>query len=238
VATLLVAGATTAGGQTRAASDVEAMIVRGERLVTANRLDEAASIANEALARRPESARAHYLLGVVHERRQQLDAAAAEYRAAIARAPKLAEAHDRLGFVLGTQGRSDEAIAEFERAIAIRPAFFDAQYHLGATLWWTKQVDRARVALGRAVRLRPAHAEARYYLAVAERQSGDLAAAIRDLRVALRYAPGLAIAQTAPSASSGARSTSIRPCRTRATVLASRSWSGATPTKPSRRCAR
>ena len=182
VATLLVAGATTAGGQTRAASDVEAMIVRGERLVTANRLDEAASIANEALARRPESARAHYLLGVVHERRQQLDAAAAEYRAAIARAPKLAEAHDRLGFVLGTQGRTDEAIAEFERAIAIRPSFFDAQYHLGATLWWTKQLDRARVALGRAVRLRPAHAEARYYLAVAERQSGDLTAAIRDLR--------------------------------------------------------
>src|SRR5439155_1292917 len=83
------------------------LLVRRERLVTANRLDEAASIANEALARRPESARAHYLLGVVHERRQQLDAAAAEYRAAIARAPKLAEAHDRLGFVLGTQGRTD-----------------------------------------------------------------------------------------------------------------------------------
>src|SRR5205823_586540 len=87
-----------------------------------NHLDEAASLARDVLTRHPESSRAHYLLGVVHERGQSFEAAITEYRAAIAGAPKLAEAHDRLGFVLGLVGRTDDAIAEFERAIATAPS--------------------------------------------------------------------------------------------------------------------
>ena len=137
VAALVLAGATAAAGQARSVSDVDALIARGERLVAMDRIDAAAAIANQVLALRPESARAHYLLGVIHEHQRTFDAAVAEYRAAIARAPQLAEAHDRLGFVLGTQGYTDGAIAEFEQAIAIRPSLFDAHYHLGATLWWT-----------------------------------------------------------------------------------------------------
>ena len=123
-----------------------ALVARGEQLIAANHIDEAASVAAKALALQPDSGRAHYLLGLVRERQRSFDAAVAEYRIALTHAPRLAEAHDRLGFVLGIQGHMDEAIAEFEQAIAIRPAFFDAHYHLGATLWWTKQVDRARTS--------------------------------------------------------------------------------------------
>src|SRR6186997_1162916 len=117
--------APAAAEQTRPASSPDALLAQGERLVAENRLADAAAIATKVLAARPESARAHYLLGLVRDRERRLDEAAAAYREALARAPNMAEAHDRLGYVLGLQGRTDEAIAEFERAVAIRPSLFD-----------------------------------------------------------------------------------------------------------------
>src|SRR5438477_5303413 len=101
VAALLLAVATPLAAQTRSPSDPDVMIARGERLAAANRLEEAGAIASAVLSRQPESARAHYLLGLVHDRQRNFDQAVVEYRAALARAPNLADAHDHLGFVLG-----------------------------------------------------------------------------------------------------------------------------------------
>src|SRR4051794_6406438 len=76
-----------------AAAGTDTLITEGERLAAANRLPEAAAIAQQVLADRPESARAHYLLGLVRDRERRFDDAVAAYRAAIAQAPNMAEAH-------------------------------------------------------------------------------------------------------------------------------------------------
>src|SRR5829696_7366789 len=133
-------------------------------LLAADDLERARGHVEEALARDPASAEAHFLLGVVHERQRDFAAAATSYASAIRSAPRMAEAHDRLGFVLGQQGQTAQAIRKFEEAVHLNPRLFDAQYHLGATRWWIKDFDGALPALQAAVLLRPDHAEARYYL--------------------------------------------------------------------------
>src|SRR3989442_13793932 len=79
VAALVLAGAAASAGQTRSPADLDAMIARGERLAAADHLDDAAAIASQVLAVRPESGRRHYLLRGVHQRHRNSGAAAARY---------------------------------------------------------------------------------------------------------------------------------------------------------------
>src|SRR5919204_5399489 len=95
-AVLLLAYAMPIAAQQRAGSDIATLIARGEQLIAANHIDEAASVAAQAVALQPDSGRAHYLLGLVRERQRSFDAAVAEFRVAPTHSPRLAEGHDRL----------------------------------------------------------------------------------------------------------------------------------------------
>ena len=130
-------GAQEPGQKTTQGAVTRSLLNEGRAFLQSNDLDRARSCFENAVAGDPTSAQAHYLLGVVAERRKDLSAAAASFSAAIRYAPTMATAHDRLGFVLGQSGRTEEALREFERAVQLEPSLFDAQYHLGATRWWT-----------------------------------------------------------------------------------------------------
>jgi len=159
-----------------------ALLRQTRAYLQAGNLERARASAEAAAAQNPGSGEAQYLLGLVHERRNDLTSAAAAYAAAIRLAPAVAEAHDRLGFVFGSQGRTADALAEFVEAVRLDPRLFDAQYHLGATRWWTRDLAGALPALTAAVALQPGHAEARYYLGITLEGLGRLEPATAELR--------------------------------------------------------
>src|SRR5688500_10975787 len=125
-------------GQTTPTADVVAeerkTLDAAQKLIEMGKLTEARAAIDAALQRDPGSARAHYLLGMLNERRRDLPAAAAAYERAIQYSPRLTVAHNRLGFVRGQLGETDAAVDHFAKAVALDPAFFEAHYHLGATL--------------------------------------------------------------------------------------------------------
>ena len=79
----------------------------------AGRLDEAARLCADVLARQPDQAGALHLLGVIRYQRGDAQAAVDLIRRAIAAAPDDAEAHHNLGNILKEQGAAEEALAAF-----------------------------------------------------------------------------------------------------------------------------
>src|SRR6188508_2867800 len=88
-------------------SPAQAAVAEGVALLHQNRVAEARTQFERALALDPASADAHYMLGWLREQEKDLPGAEKEYEAALARAPARAEVHDRLGFVRGELGRTE-----------------------------------------------------------------------------------------------------------------------------------
>src|SRR2546426_4709228 len=108
-------------GRTNPAQSNRSILNQGLAFLRSNELERARTSFETALSRDPTFAEAHYLLGIIAERRKDLPAAASSYASAVRYAPGMAKAHDRLGFVLGQLGRTEEAIREFERAVRLEP---------------------------------------------------------------------------------------------------------------------
>ena len=86
-----------------------------------NRIDEAISHYQKALAVRPDYAEAHHNLATALQMRDHPIEAIPHYRNALAVRPDLAEVHHDLGIALQTVGHIEEACRSFEKAIALAP---------------------------------------------------------------------------------------------------------------------
>ena len=96
-------------------------------LLSAGRVDEAASVLEEAKRLRPEDPRPHFYLGNIALLRNQEEQARTHYREALSRDPDWTEPLDNLALWLISQGRSDEAIATLTDALERNPD--DARAH-------------------------------------------------------------------------------------------------------------
>jgi Flp pilus assembly protein TadD len=83
----------------------------------------------------------------------------------------------------------EQALQELKRVIADDPNNAYAYNLLGTAFWELRQLEPARDAFRAAVLLAPTFLGARTSLAQAHRRMGDLAAAEREARMALRQAP-------------------------------------------------
>jgi tetratricopeptide (TPR) repeat protein len=141
----------------------------------------------------PESARAHYNLGIELERQPYgLAEAIGEYQAAVRIEPDFAEAHNNLANALARlPGRLPEAIGEYQAALRIRPDLAAVHYNLANSL--ARLPGRLAEAIGEyqaALRIRPDFADAHDALANALAQTpGRLAEAITEYQTALRIEP-------------------------------------------------
>src|SRR5690554_2262818 len=90
-------GGAAAAQMSRAAGAREGdpRLAEARRLIAADDLSAARAQIQDVLRQAPTSPDAHYLLGMIAERRNQLDEAAAAYRAALKGNPGMANARDR-----------------------------------------------------------------------------------------------------------------------------------------------
>jgi len=212
---------TAAAGQARSASDVDALIARGERLAPWNASPPPPRLRTRRCALSAGVGPARIICSASFTNtKRTFDAAVAEYRAAIARRHSWPRRTTDSGSssAPGIHGRCDR---EFEQAINIRPSLFDATTTSARPYGGRSRWDRARAVLGRAVALRPAPAEARLLFlpsssankAISRRhsRSSDRAATCAEARAAhtqLGAALQLQATSTAPSRNSGVHSRS------------------------------
>ncbi len=123
----------------------EVLIRQGEHASARQPLEKAAE-------RLPQSARAHHLLGVVHEKQRDPERALQEYSRAAELEPKLADAHHARGRLLRDQKKDTAgALASFEKAAALSPLNAEFLTDFGVVLYDAKQVERAGEVLSKAV---------------------------------------------------------------------------------------
>jgi Flp pilus assembly protein TadD len=153
--------------------------------------DDAVAPLREVLARRPDDAEAHAMLGIVYRERGVLDAAEAELRHAIRLAPRAAEPHADLALVLQNTGRTDEALAEHRAAVTLAPAAAAFHNNLGWSLLAAGRTDDAIAELRQALRADPSSRRARNNLGFALARAGDDRGAAREFERAGGPAPAL-----------------------------------------------
>lgn len=92
--------------------------------------------------------------------------------------------HNRQAAQYLKQNRTDLAVAEFDAVLALDPNNVDARGNLGVILYFEGEYAKAVPQLRAALKLRPSLPKIRALLGIAEKHTGDLAAARRDLEEA------------------------------------------------------
>jgi tetratricopeptide (TPR) repeat protein len=129
--------------------------------------DSAISALREAIAKKPERADAHNMLGLLLGRKgADKSEVVAEFREAVRLRPDFAQAYNNLGLVLTQTDDDEAAVAAFHEAIRVRPDYSDAHANLGAALIPTDGEQAIR-ELEKAVTLEPSSVKAQFNLATA-----------------------------------------------------------------------
>jgi uncharacterized protein (TIGR02996 family) len=152
--------------------------------------EKARKIAEDALAKEPNHAEAHFVVGVCDEADKKIDLAMGHYRSALKSDPKLLGASINLSALLIDQKQYDEA-AEVARA-GIKNAKGSAELHinLAYALLGKGEKDAAAKSFENAMKLRPDDAELRLWYADALLEAGDKAGASKGYKNAIAKAKG------------------------------------------------
>jgi Flp pilus assembly protein TadD len=152
----------------------------------AGKLEEAIAVYTELIARSPNSAEAHYNLGLALKQKDDFAGAETSLRRAVELDPALPDPPYTLGVVLWQTGRFDEAAQAFREATTRRPGYADAHFMLGTVLQQQGDAPGAEAAFRRAIQMAPDSAEAHLGLAQLLRRRGEAEAARAELHEAER----------------------------------------------------
>jgi len=143
---------------------------------------------------RPDSARAHYCLGVAQEMLGRLQAAKDSYQRAIALKPDATEFHCGLARGLYKSGDHQAAVESFERALALDPNRYEIHNGLGLALTDLGRYEAAAEVLRKGLALQPECAQLSASLGYLLDSKGDLISAADAYRRAISLDPKLAAA--------------------------------------------
>lgn len=144
---------------------------------------------SDLLARYPDSALVHKLLGTAHDAQGQPKEALAEFEKAAHKDPSLPEVKFDAGLM--SLKLHDEASAQrrFREELAINSCFAPALYYLGEIERWGDRYSTAAGWYRKALRCAPDYADAQLALGTVLQASGDNAGALRALRRAVELNP-------------------------------------------------
>lgn len=187
-------------GDARGATDVVELLDEGgtdprQQLVMATLyralkdVKRARTLAEAALAQKPELHAGRLLLAAVLDESGQRQAAVAELTKIPAAAEEYVEARRRAAEVLRTQGQLPAAITTLEQALAARPDTDDLIDPLAQLLARSGQLDRALALLRDGLKKRPTSEVLQYGVAVAYELGGQWQKAVAEMRALLRRSP-------------------------------------------------
>src|SRR5579862_4432697 len=124
------------------------------------RFGEGTELARKSLARDPNQARVHVILGRALHAQGRNDDALQSFDRAIALEPELAPAHANRADVLSKIGRNAEALAGYDRALALAPASVADWMNRAVALIALNRHDEAAASFDRGFALDPDFAQA------------------------------------------------------------------------------
>jgi Tfp pilus assembly protein PilF len=130
-------------------------LAEGQAYLEAGHFAEAEAALRIAVEASPESAEAHYYLGLAHLRQDENVLAAEAFEHALTIDPGFPGAHSSLGITHYELGQYSEAEEQFERAVQVDPADAAAHLFLGLARWKQGKPELARQALERAIAIEP-----------------------------------------------------------------------------------
>ena len=176
-------------------ADAKRLLAEGTALAQQGRLDEAARLFEQAIARQPGQAEAHYNLGIAHRRRGRMDDAVRCWRRAAELKPDFAPARVNLGGALLELNDPRGAEAEFRQVLKTEPDSVPALINLGNALRDQGRAEEAVDAYRRADALKPDVATTYNNLGLALRDLGRLDESEAAYRRALQLDPTYATAR-------------------------------------------
>ncbi|MBL9030434.1 MAG: tetratricopeptide repeat protein [Phycisphaerae bacterium] len=155
----------------------------------AGRLDQAASLLQQALREDPGHAEANRMMALLLMQRVRPDEALAHLRRAMQTAPQRADLPATVGNVFAWMGKIDDAMGALRQALAIDPRLFQARGLLATCLLQKKRYDEAEDEYRAALAVQPAYPEARTNLGTILTMTGRPREAVEELRDAARAHP-------------------------------------------------
>jgi TolB-like protein/DNA-binding winged helix-turn-helix (wHTH) protein/Tfp pilus assembly protein PilF len=149
-------------------------------------LEKAQANARHALAIDMQSAEAHVVLGLIQlNYRWDLAGSEQELREAIRLNPSNAQAHQYYSATLTTMRRFDDAITEAHRAMELDPLSAPMGTTLGIRYWYAGRYAEAAAQFAKTLETSPEFGVAHWGLAQCDRQRGDVAGELAELRRAV-----------------------------------------------------
>jgi tetratricopeptide (TPR) repeat protein len=160
-----------------------------ERLIQANRPQEAEKELRRALAQRPGDADLHLTLSRAFMAQERVPEAEEAAREAIACEPGHDGAHLILGIALRIQGRNSEAETHILEALRIAPEHAYGHLVYARLMYRTGHIEKAERLARECLRLNPDEADAHQLLTYIEVERKRQAAAQHESRQSARLAP-------------------------------------------------
>ena len=127
----------------------------GLALTESGKLEEAAASLRQAIAIKPDYAKAYSNLGMVLQLLGRMPEALEAGQRATTISPRWPEGHNNLGNILRTLHRLEEAIAEYRTAIGLKSDYATAYHNLGEALARRGDIDAGIDSIRQAIAIRP-----------------------------------------------------------------------------------
>jgi Flp pilus assembly protein TadD len=137
------------------AKDFNFYLKQGSWFLNHNDYGKAVIQFNKAIALKPDSARAHNLLGIAYFQQKEYKPAEEQFEKAIAINPSYAEALNNLGSVYFIRRQFDKAEEMFKKSLDLSPKLVSPYYSLGTLLIAQGKPEEALSYLSRGIDLDP-----------------------------------------------------------------------------------
>ena len=155
----------------------------------AGKSEDAAQLAQRALALLGDDSEIFFILGAEASERGRYREAAARYRDAIRVEPDYVKAWNNLGIALARLGEDEEAVLAYQEALNRDPDHASARFNLANALGRLGRTDAAIAHYSELLHRTPDDGDAHFNLAAAYARRGDLDAAVDHYTAVLEITP-------------------------------------------------
>jgi tetratricopeptide (TPR) repeat protein len=167
----------------------EASIEDGETLLEQGEWAAAAKLFEKIVSERPDSAKAHYYLGLAKKNLGDLEAAEQHYRLAIGYDADLSAAHNNLGLLLLENGDLVHAESELHTYLSGHLEEADANFNYGLIMEASGELEKAKEHYNKAAEIDPEDPAPWFGLGDLARRRGNLKEALANYRKGREIAP-------------------------------------------------